>query len=318
MNQSFTHKDFIPVSDYSELQELDLYIKTKNPSWLIKNVSYSDDEEIKTEKSKVINDLYKNKYELYSYFQNFSIKKKTLDIRNRYKLIKEKFNYNRGDNNTVEGVAHILDKYNLDRAKKYKINIKKHQVSKEADDVISNSTKFMMAFLDKLKIFRFDNTEIDPDAFDKQVSTKKQYVKHNKTLVQKLYFQINHGVEKFYPDLISFNIPRILKNFPRMKRRELYEIFVQYKTLIKICIGLNKSMTYLKEGLDFDTFFQGIPQMRLEGQELARKIFDTINEKHTGFLIWDEFMKGMLTIKSKNISDKIDLFFRVRLQLFIL
>lgn len=91
----------------------------------------------------------------------------------------------------------------------------------------------------------------------------------------------------------------------------MFELFVQYKSLIKICIALNRSMKILKKGVDFKTFHQGVLQMSTESEELAKKIFTTINVKNNNYLSWEEFLKGMITIKSENISDKIDMFFKI-------
>lgn len=146
---------------------------------------------------------------------------------------------------------------------------------------------------------------------DEQFKKKKKYLIINKEKVQNLYFQIDKQVNKFYPDLVRFNIPKLLATYPTLTRKELFELFVQYKSLIKICIALNKSIKILKKGVDFRTFHQGVSQMSTESEELARKIFNTINEKNSNFLSWEEFLKGMITIKSESISDKIDMFFKI-------
>ncbi len=51
--------------------------------------------------------------------------------------------------------------------------------------------------------------------------------------------------------------------------------------------------------------------MRSESEELAKKIFETINERKNTYLSWEEFLKGMISIKSKSIADKLDMFFKV-------
>lgn len=140
---------------------------------------------------------------------------------------------------------------------------------------------------------------------------KNKYVIENMEKVQSIYFHIDHNVNKFYPDLIWFNIPKLLSSYPTLTRKELFELFVQYKSLVKICIALNRSMKVLKKGVDFKTFHQGVLQMSTESEELARKIFKTINERNNNFLSWEEFLKGMITIKSDSITDKIDMFFKI-------
>lgn len=245
------------------------------------------------------------------------MKKKNIDIKNKYREIVIKNNKKRINENTDEGIADLVDKYNLERAKKYNINIKKQDEKKTKEEGQEKATNLMIAFLERLKLFRFEaSDDLDENALYDSEKLSQKYINKNKKAVENIHYQINYGVEKFYPDLISFNMPRILKSYPRLKRKELYEIFIQYKTLMKISIALNKSMKVLKLGLDFDTFTNGVPQMAKESEELAKKIFETINERGNNYLTWDEFMKGMLTIKSNHISDKIDMFFRVNIIIY--
>ena len=112
--------------------------------------------------------------------------------------------------------------------------------------------------------------------------------------------------------MLNLNIPKILEENSNCNRYKLYEIFIQYKILLKICIALNKSVKLIHEGIDFETFFKGVPQMRSESNELARKIFKIVNEKQNKYLSWNEFLKGMISLKSKSIADKIDMFFKVK------
>jgi Ca2+-binding EF-hand superfamily protein len=139
----------------------------------------------------------------------------------------------------------------------------------------------------------------------------KKHIIKNKQKVSNLYFQIDRKVNKLFPDLIRFNIPKLLATYPSLTRKELFELFVQYKSLMKICIALNKSMKILNKGVDFRTFHQGVSQMSTESEELAKKIFNTINVTKNNYLSWEEFLKGMITIKSESISDKIDMFFKI-------
>jgi Ca2+-binding EF-hand superfamily protein len=146
---------------------------------------------------------------------------------------------------------------------------------------------------------------------EEQKIKKNRFMIENKERVRNIYFQIDQKVNKFYPDLVRFNIPKLLSTYPTLTRKELFELFVQYKSLMKICIALNRSMGILKKGVDFKTFHQGVSQMSTESEDLARKIFNTINERNNNFLSWEEFLKGMITIKSDSISDKIDMFFKI-------
>jgi hypothetical protein len=279
---------------------------------------YSDNEKRKKNVSLYMTKEYPERVDAYLYLYEHSTFIKEKLIKKKYKEIVKNFKKSRVNERTKAGMYKLLDRYNAERAKKYKINILKHDDNKGKDEVASKATMLMKAFLERLKIFRIGNTEdLDINALQSSERLSQKFINKNKKSVEDLYYQINFNVEKFYPDLISFNIPKILKNYPNLKRRELYEIFIQYKTLIKVCIALNKTMKILNRGLDFNIFKNGVSQMRTESEELAQKIFETINERNNNFLTWDEFMKGMLTIKSKNISDKIDMFFKVNIIFFM-
>ena len=107
------------------------------------------------------------------------------------------------------------------------------------------------------------------------------------------------------------NIPSILKTFPKLKRNILYDIYTQFKTLLSICVCINRDLKQIKKGIDFPTFFNCLPQMRSQGYSLAYKIYKTINKLNTECLNWEEYMQGMYTMKSPDIKDKIDVFFHI-------
>ena len=144
-----------------------------------------------------------------------------------------------------------------------------------------------------------------------QISKKNKFLIQNVEKVQNLEFQIDFYLKKFYPDLIWFNIPKLLSSYPSITRKDLFNLFVQYRSLVKICVALNRAIKVLKKGVDFKTFHQGVSQISSESEELARKIFNSINEKNNNYLNWEEFLKGMITINSESISDKIDMFFKI-------
>ena len=52
------------------------------------------------------------------------------------------------------------------------------------------------------------------------------------------YFQ-NFQTEKNYPDLIAYNIPKVLKDYPKLKRRDLFDVFILFKNLLKFCVSYN-------------------------------------------------------------------------------
>ena len=176
----------------------------------------------------------------------------------------------------------------------------------------------MKIFLEKLKIFQtYKKTKDDINLFSfygnlRDLSAEpKTYVEKNKAVTRNIIQYSDWNIEKYYPDLISFNIPKILRTFPKLKRRQFYEIFVEFKTLLKICVTINKNTKLIKEGIDFETFYYCNHQMKSQGTELAKKIFRTINSLNSKYINWEEYMNGMLTLKNRDLNDKIDLFLKV-------
>lgn len=288
-----------------------------------KYVYYSDDEPIKKAKKKkatrnapsLVEDLIK--------FNEDDKIKRINEAIEKGKKMKEKLLKKRVDENTYEGLDFLITKYNETRGKKNKINTNHNlrcTIKEQEKEVKENTLAVGNQLLRKLKIFNTSNEAndimFDYDRFNdtnkKEVLLKNQsIIRRNKLIVSSYTHPTEKRVGQYYPDLISLNIPRVLKTFPKLKRTVFYEIFVQFKLLLIICICINKNLKLLKKGIDFDTFFNCMPQIRSQGRELAKKIYDTINKLNSDFLNWEEYLIGMLTMKSKNISDKIDVFFKV-------
>lgn len=63
--------------------------------------------------------------------------------------------------------------------------------------------------------------------------------------------------------------------------------------------------------MDYYTFRNGIYQMFVQSEELAKRIFETIDINYSGFLNWEEFLNLMVIIRAKTLKEKIDLFIKV-------
>lgn len=68
----------------------------------------------------------------------------------------------------------------------------------------------------------------------------------------------------------------------------------------------------LDDGLDYNTFQNGIYQVFVQSENLAKRIFNTIDFNYSGFLNWDEFLNLMVIIRAKTLKEKIDLFIKVK------
>lgn len=162
----------------------------------------------------------------------------------------------------------------------------------------------------RLQIIKEANNTVDIDERKLCSRYRKNFIKLNILKNTNPYFQAERAIESKLKDLISQNIPKICSKYPTLNRITLYDMFTQYKSIVKITCAKTRSMK-APEGINFLTFKNGIPQMINESHILSKLMFAAFNEKGNGFLSWEEFMKGMIIIKSKDIGDKLNLFFKI-------
>lgn len=141
---------------------------------------------------------------------------------------------------------------------------------------------------------------------------KHKVVERNLKQVENIYHRIDRLADKHYPDLIKHNIPRLCNKFPQLERREFYEIFVNFKTLIKMSIALSKSGKNIDKGLDLDAFYTGLQHLNPIDMQTAENLFENLLSIYDNRMTIDDYFKGMITLRSKNIADKIDLFINVK------
>ena len=307
-------KTYVKKKNYIIEQSFTFGISDKNLDEEEKYYYYSDDD--KKVKTKFQN--FQKKYPtLISQLIHFNEDEMKIDLqkvkmKNDKKI--NKFNSKRVDENSYKGLNILMRKYNNIRSKKYKITLHQNmkEILKEMKEDISKETKRIFSlYLKKLKILskKVDDIELNMDFFDE--TNLKNTITRNIKKVDDVLYKTTGELNKYYPDLISMNIPAILKTYPKLKRNILYEIYAQFKTLLSICVCINKDLKQIKKGIDFPTFFNCLPQMRSQGYSLAYKIYKTINKLNTECLNWEEYMQGMYTMKSPDIKDKIDVFFHI-------
>ena len=288
-------------------------------------IYFSDNEK---NKNKAKTNLFQKNASLIEILLEFNqddLDQKIKDIKRRNKKALRKKLANRIDEETESGLDYLICQYNKKRGEQYKINVqhdlKINENKIQEKEVKENTTTIGGALLEKLQIFRGYNSAKDADYIDEDKFYNKEEERESKYKnsityrnIQKVYDITPIAeveVNKYYPDVISLNIPRVLKTFPKLKRTTFYEIFIQYKLLLTICVCINKNLKLIKKGVDFESFFNCLPQMRSQGKMLAMKIYNTLNILNSNFMNWEEYLTGMLTMKSKNINEKIDTFFKV-------
>ena len=232
-----------------------------------------------------------NNYKFLSSILSNNLKKYTNYLFNKNKTEKESFINSRPNENTKNGLIKLISIYNKNIQKKslYKIKVNPYYFK----DKINNSNKI----------------RIETEKFY-GLNPFQEFLKRNLKNLSSSQFQSDYLTEKNFPYVASFNLPLLMKHFPKLKRKEIFSVYVDFKTLLKFYISLNKDYDKIEKGIDFDTFFNCNPSMKYQGKILAKKIFHGLNNNKK-FLNFEEFLKGLVTMKFDTIENKLDLFMRI-------
>jgi hypothetical protein len=290
---------------------------------------YLSDEETRRKKLDLFfYNHYDSKIKFCVYILNSQMNNKISELRKTQRKKINKFMKQHPNENTKIGLGKLISIYNAIRSRRNttyctnNLNLKKNEntgeeSNQEAKEIHGNATQVMKLFIEKMKIFRTHEKakiHFNTNLFyqnTKPINDKNKYVISNQRETVDMVYHSEHKTERFYPDLISYHIPNLLLQFPKLKRREVYEVFAEFKTLLKICISINKNLSLIKEGIDFETFFNCNLQINSQGKALAKKIFNAVNTLNSKYINWDEYMKGLLTLRNKDLNDKLDLFLNI-------
>lgn len=87
-------------------------------------------------------------------------------------------------------------------------------------------------------------------------------------------------------------------------------IYTKFKALSKI--SKVKYPEIVKEvGVEKSTFINCLQEDNVNNKEFLEKIFDTIDRKGKSYLSWEEFFQALKLVSSRDLKDKIDLFFYI-------
>ena len=252
---------------------------------------YSDKDEKRTQIKLLKETLNISKYKSYANFHNnLMINKINKLTKIQNKKIKN-FISKEKDETKLKDLESLIKIYNKIRGEKEKIKVN-FDINLPKSKKINLEREF-----DKVKFYGI-----------KQKDKLKQEIFDYKANYE---YRADFQVEKNYPDLISYNIPKVLEDYPKLQRRQFYEIFILFKTLLKYCVSYTKNLENIENGIDFDTFYNCNRQINSQGKKLAHKIFRAFNLSGTKFLNWEEYFKGFITINSNDLKEKIELFLKI-------
>ena len=232
----------------------------------------------------------------------------------RLEEIKEKFRLERPNEDTEEGIEKLFEKYNTKRGKEKNIKTNLSLKKKENNNSLINiQTKEKYDFYMKN---RFNNILMDTKGNPRLLLKLEEEKNHPEKItdfeIATLANRANRKVEKCFPDLCAFNLPKVLRQNKEYNLKLLYDVFIEFKSLLKCGMVHNKNLNMDKQGIDFDTFFNCNTKINQQGIALSKKIFKAFNNKtNINYMSWQSYFEGMMKIKDQNIDNKLDLFFQI-------
>ena len=237
------------------------------------------------------------------------LKKKSLDEKVK------KNNAKRPNEETQEGIEILYQKYNEKRGKKNNIITNRTlEIKNKKEDLINIHTLEEIEYYNKKKL---NNILLDVKGNPRYlISIDDNKNKADEKLTEyeliSLTNQANKKVEKLFPDLCTFHLPKILRKNKEYTIKLLYDVFIEFKTLLKCSMIHNRNLNVHKKGIDFETFYNCNTKINQQGIALSRKIFKAFNNKtNVNYMPWQNYMDGMMKIKDPNIDNKLDLFFQI-------
>ena len=238
-------------------------------------------------------------------------------ISEKLKNLKEKikkYKLKRPDEEIQEGIEKLFEIYNKKRGKYSNITTNLTlEKNDNGETLINIQTKEKSEFYLKN---RFNNILLDTKGNRRfLLKTEEEKNKPEKITnfeISTLANRVNRKVEKKFPDLCAFNLPKILNQNKEYSLKLLYGVFIEFKSLLKCGMVHNRNLSLYKQGIDFDTFFNCNTKINQQGIALSKKIFKAFNNKtNLNFMSWQNYFDGMMKIKDQNIDNKLDLFFQI-------
>lgn len=253
---------------------------------------YSDHEDRKNKAIKGINKNCILKNDFFLYINQKGDFKRIKKLNEKLKF-KKPFNLEENYTNYKLDFDKVLNRYKKELSKKYGINL----LFPNSNQTYKNDEIFDFHYLD----------EHYKKLYIKKGNSKMEL---NKIVNKKVYYNIDKNVDKYYGHFILYNIPKLLKEYKSYTRRRLFEVFTQYKDLISFSFSINKSEFILKNGVDFQTFWNCIAELAEERESFAKKLFKQINTSPSSLLNVEDFIRGMYFIKNSELTEKLELFLK--------
>ena len=279
----------------------------------IKNIKpiYKKDDK-KDNRKDIINKI--KEHNLFTQIQNENklMKQKIKKNYESFKEFKNKYYLKKPNENTYEGFSKIYYNYNKDRGKKQNIYTNRLiSLNWAGDNGLQNiDYKEKLEKMNKSKLNNILLNSKGEQIYNFDEKNKNRILSNLE--VSNLSSRANRKVEKLFPDMLGFNLPKIFHDNKTYTIKLLYDVFIEFKTLLKFCILFNNDINIHNKGIDFETFFNCNTKINQQGKGLSKKIFKTLNNKvDKKYLPWGNYIDGMMRMKDPDMNNKMDLFFEI-------
>ena len=287
-------KKYYGIKDKYKIEKLNnSFANGENEIEQIEYEMYSDDEEKKKKIEKKIKSQCVLKNDFFLFLNNESTEKKISRLKKKLKYTKP------------VDIEKEYKEFKCDNNKLFERFKKENNLNQTIDLFNSNKKLTIKEIINNIKIH---NLQYPNDKWENVFFHKRKYKSTEKK--GSFYYNLDKNVNKYYSHLIGYNIPKILKEFKKYTRKDLYKTFALYKNLITLCYGINKSKIILENGIDFSTFWRCINEISSEKSKFIEKLFKQINSKESSLLSMKDFLNGIYYIQNTDIKEKIDLFLR--------
>lgn len=221
-------------------------------------------------------------------------------------LNKSLFSNSMNTNPELQAIYNRLDKFQI-------------YLPSEMLSIVINKTKFYS--LSKVNL-SLNKKDIQKNKKEKLTSDQNIIFSSNKVQsASEIIKNINvfkHIPKNTFFDLITkYSVLKRLFSHQKNPMDQVYLIDKKDKTNNKNRFGElpnisnPKDKEKLIEGITFDAFYHGIPQMSVEQEGLVRKIYEALKRKNEPLLQMKEFIEGMNMIMQPDFEKKLDFFFKI-------
>lgn len=265
-------------------------------------IYYSDSEKKRNKVYNKINKLCKNRIDFYLETKNNIYDKKLNDL--RLKLSENKSKRNILKKSLISTDEELRNEFLSEK------NIKNKNM---LNDTIENRPLKCQDIIDTFKLLKSFDSSLNIEKFYKRKNSLNYFPYINKNIKDNTdkYCFNRKKTNLEYPSLLNYNIPKIIKENNMISLRDLIKYYTKFKSLINLWFNVHKNLNDVQFGIDFQTFYYCSDELFKEEEELAKKIYEKINNSPSGFLSLDDYIQALNDINQNDIVRQFYFFLKV-------